>query len=76
MPQLSIIGGRLHADTPLELQEFIVVPVGEEALSQAVYMPGKIRRAAGGRVRQVGHSALVGDGSGFAPSVAQESACG
>ena len=67
LPQVSIIGGGLHADNPLEFQDFLVVPIGADSFSEAVHMAWSVRRAAGARVRDMGHPLLVGDGGGFAP---------
>ena len=67
LPQVSIIGGGLHADNPLEFQDFLVLPVGAKSFSEAVHMAWLVRQAAGARVRDLGHPLLVGDGGGFAP---------
>jgi enolase len=67
IPQVSIIGGGMHADNPLEVQDFLVVPIGAESFSEAVRMTWEVRTAAGELVRGMGHPALVGDGGGFAP---------
>jgi enolase len=67
LPQVSIIGGGLHADNPLEVQDFLVVPISVDSFSEAVQITWEVRAAAGELVRSLGHPALVGDGGGFAP---------
>ncbi|HLC01738.1 MAG TPA: phosphopyruvate hydratase [Anaerolineales bacterium] len=67
MPMVSIIGGGLHADNPLEFQDFLVVPVGASSFSESIHMAWRVRTAAGEIVRQMGHPLLVGDGGGYAP---------
>jgi enolase len=67
LTQISIIGGGLHADNPLEIQDFLVVPLGADTFHESVHMAWQVRTAAGELVREMGHPLLVGDGGGFAP---------
>jgi enolase len=67
VPQISIIGGGLLADNPLEFQDFLVMPLAAKSFADAVQMGWNVRFQVGQILREMGHVLLVGDTGGFAP---------
>jgi enolase len=70
MPLLNVINGGAHADNPLELQEFMLAPVGAVSLSEALRWGVETYRALHDALRDRGLSTGVGDEGGFAPEIA------
>jgi enolase len=69
-PMLNVINGGAHADNRLELQEFMVAPVGAASFSEALRWGSEVFHALKAALRQKGLSTGVGDEGGFAPEVA------
>ncbi|HEY7661254.1 MAG TPA: phosphopyruvate hydratase [Actinomycetota bacterium] len=69
MPLLNVINGGAHADNPLELQEFMLAPVGAVSLSEALRWGVETYRALHDALRDRGLSTGVGDEGGFAPEI-------
>jgi enolase len=75
-PMLNVINGGAHADNDLELQEFMVVPVGAASFSEGLRWAVECFHALKSRLRERGMATAVGDEGGFAPAVATaEAAC-
>jgi enolase len=70
VPMMNIINGGEHADNPIDFQEFMVMPVGAESLSEAVRWGAEIFHTLKKRLHDAGHSTAVGDEGGFAPNLA------
>jgi enolase len=68
-PMMNVINGGAHADNPLDLQEFMIMPVGAESLSDAVRIGAEIFQGLKKALAGAGHNTNVGDEGGFAPSV-------
>ena len=68
-PMMNIVNGGAHADNPIDLQEFMVMPVGAGSISEAVRCGAEIFRALQRRLSAAGHSVNVGDEGGFAPDL-------
>jgi enolase len=68
-PMLNVINGGLHADNELELQEFMVVPVGAASFSEALRWGAECFHALHDLLRSKGLATAVGDEGGFAPQV-------
>ena len=76
-PMLNVINGGAHADNALELQEFMVMPVGAASFAEALRWGVETFHALHDLLRDAGMSTAVGDEGGFAPEVATaEEACG
>jgi enolase len=76
-PMLNVINGGAHADNALELQEFMLVPVGAASFSEAMRWGVETFHALRELLRDAGMSTGVGDEGGFAPEIATaEDACG
>src|SRR5690606_16443789 len=68
-PMMNIINGGQHADNPIDIQEFMVVPVGAETLADAVRVGAEIFHTLKKELSASGHSTGVGDEGGFAPNL-------
>jgi len=69
VPMMNIINGGEHADNPIDIQEFMVMPVGAESLRDAVRWGAEIFHALKKGLSQAGHNTAVGDEGGFAPNL-------
>src|SRR6478735_6392082 len=69
VPMMNIINGGAHADNPIDIQEFMVMPVGAESLSEAVRTGAEIFHALKKGLAKAGHNTNVGDEGGFAPGL-------
>ncbi len=70
VPMMNIINGGAHADNPIDIQEFMVMPVGAESCADAVRMGSEIFHALKKLLKDVNHNTGVGDEGGFAPNLA------
>jgi len=70
VPMMNIINGGEHADNPIDVQEFMVMPVGAKTFSQALQMGAEIFHALKAKLKSDGHNTNVGDEGGFAPNLA------
>ncbi len=69
VPLMNVINGGVHADNPLDVQEFMIVPAGAPTFSEALRMGVETFHALGRLLRQRGLSTAVGDEGGFAPAL-------
>jgi enolase len=67
---MNIVNGGVHADNPIDFQEFMVIPVGASSLAEAVRCGAEIFHTLKGRLHGAGLSTSVGDEGGFAPNLA------
>jgi len=70
VPMMNILNGGQHADNPIDIQEFMVMPVGADSLCEAVRCGSEIFHTLKKRLHDAGHSTAVGDEGGFAPNLA------
>jgi enolase len=70
VPMMNIINGGAHADNPIDIQEFMVMPVGAESCAEAIRMGAEIFQALKKKLKDAGHNTNVGDEGGFAPNLA------
>ena len=66
---MNIINGGAHADNPIDIQEFMIMPVGAESIADAVRMGSEIFHTLKSALHKAGHSTSVGDEGGFAPAL-------
>jgi enolase len=66
-PLMNILNGGAHADNGLEIQEFMIVPVGAENIAEAVRMGAEVFAALKTYLKEKGQTTAVGDEGGFAP---------
>ncbi|KCZ51978.1 enolase [Hyphomonas beringensis] len=69
-PMMNIINGGAHADNPIDIQEFMVMPVSAESMSDAIRMGAEVFHALKKTLHDAGHNTNVGDEGGFAPNLA------
>ncbi len=70
VPMMNIVNGGEHADNPIDIQEFMIMPVAADTLSDAVRMGSEVFQALKVGLKKEGHSTNVGDEGGFAPNLA------
>jgi len=76
LPQMNVINGGKHADSSLDLQEFMIVPRGAPSFAEALRFGAETFQALKGLLHQRGLSTAVGDEGGFAPQLqSNEQAC-
>ena len=68
-PMMNIINGGEHADNPIDIQEFMVMPVAAGSMSDAVRMGAEVFHALKTQLSDAGHNTNVGDEGGFAPDL-------
>jgi enolase len=73
VPLMNVINGGIHADNELELQEFMLAPVGAASFSEALRWGSEIYHALKGLLKDKGLATGVGDEGGFAPQIATAS---
>src|SRR3989454_650721 len=69
VPLMNVINGGAHADNNLDLQEFMIVPVGATTFADAVRMAAEVFHTLKGLLKKKGLSTAVGDEGGFAPNL-------
>ena len=69
VPMMNIVNGGVHADNPIDFQEFMIVPLGVASFAEALRAGvGNLPHAAGA-LKAAGHNTNVGDEGGFAPNL-------
>jgi len=69
VPMMNIINGGMHADNPIDMQEFMILPVGAESMAHAVQIGSEIFHTLKKSLSADGHNTNVGDEGGFAPNL-------
>ncbi|MFC1669990.1 phosphopyruvate hydratase [Spirochaetota bacterium] len=69
VPMMNILNGGSHADSNVDMQEFMAMPVGAKSFSEALQMGVETFHALKSVLKSRGHSTSVGDEGGFAPSL-------
>jgi enolase len=69
VPMMNIVNGGKHADNPIDIQEFMIQPVGAASLSDAVRIGAEIFHTLKKALHDAGHNTNVGDEGGFAPNL-------
>jgi enolase len=70
VPMMNIINGGEHADNPIDIQEFMVMPVAADSIAEAVRWGSEIFHTLKKELSAAGHGTNVGDEGGFAPNIA------
>ncbi|TAL73419.1 MAG: phosphopyruvate hydratase [Rhodanobacter sp.] len=68
-PMMNVINGGVHADNPLDMQEFMIVPAGFERFAEALRAGAEVFHALKARLKKHGFNTAVGDEGGFAPAL-------
>src|SRR3954470_15216815 len=69
VPMMNIINGGVHADNPIDFQEFMIMPVGAPSFKEALRMGAEIFHTLKKALHDAGHNTNVGDEGGFAPNL-------
>mgnify|MGYP001598216568 CR=1 FL=1 len=69
VPMMNIVNGGAHADNPIDLQEFMIMPVGAPSFAEGLRMGVEVFQALKAALKGAGHSTNVGDEGGFAPNL-------
>jgi enolase len=69
VPMMNIINGGVHADNPIDFQEFMIMPVGAPSFREALRMGAEIFHILKKALHDAGHNTNVGDEGGFAPNL-------
>lgn len=69
VPMMNIINGGEHADNPIDIQEFMIMPVGAENIREAVRMGSEVFHTLKKELQAAGHNTGIGDEGGFAPNL-------
>jgi enolase len=69
MPMMNIVNGGVHADNPIDFQEFMIMPVGAASFAEALRAGSEIFHTLRAALKAAGHNTNVGDEGGFAPNL-------
>ena len=69
VPMMNIVNGGQHADNPIDIQEFMIMPVSASSIREAVRMGAEIFHTLKKNLKAAGHNTNVGDEGGFAPNL-------
>jgi enolase len=69
VPLMNIVNGGVHADNPIDIQEFMIMPVGAPTMADAVRMGSEVFQSLKAKLKEAGHNTNVGDEGGFAPNL-------
>ncbi|MGE3968715.1 MAG: phosphopyruvate hydratase, partial [Dongiaceae bacterium] len=69
VPMMNIVNGGAHADNPIDLQEFMILPVKAASFAEALRMGAEVFHALKTELKEAGHNTNVGDEGGFAPNL-------
>ncbi len=69
VPLMNIVNGGVHADNPIDIQEFMIMPVGAPTMADAVRYGAEVFQALKKSLKDAGHNTNVGDEGGFAPGL-------
>ena len=69
VPMMNIINGGVHADNPIDIQEFMIMPVAADSVADAIRMGAEVFQSLKKQLKDAGHNTNVGDEGGFAPNL-------
>jgi enolase len=69
VPMMNIVNGGAHADNPIDIQEFMIMPVSAKTMADAIRMGAEVFHALKKQLKDAGHNTNVGDEGGFAPNL-------
>ena len=68
LPMMNVINGGAHADNPIDIQEFMIIPAAADSITEAVRIGAEVFHTLRGALSEAGHATNVGDEGGFAPA--------
>ncbi|MCK1404609.1 phosphopyruvate hydratase [Bradyrhizobium sp. 76] len=69
VPMMNIINGGMHADNPIDFQEFMILPVGASSFAEGLRYGAEVFHTLKSELKKAGHNTNVGDEGGFAPNL-------
>src|SRR5437763_10705683 len=75
VPMMNIVNGGVHADNPIDFQEFMILPAGAPSFAEALRWGAEIFHALRAQLKAAGHNTNVGDEGGFAPNLKSADEC-
>jgi enolase len=69
LPMMNVINGGAHADNPIDIQEFMILPMSAPSVAEAIRMGAEVFHALKKQLKDAGHNTNVGDEGGFAPNL-------
>lgn len=69
VPMMNIINGGVHADNPIDFQEFMILPVGASSFAEGLRFGAEVFHTLKSELKKAGHNTNVGDEGGFAPNL-------
>ncbi len=69
VPMMNIINGGAHADNPIDIQEFMIMPVSADTVADAIRIGAEVFHTLKKSLKDAGHNTAVGDEGGFAPNL-------
>jgi enolase len=69
VPMMNIVNGGVHADNPIDFQEFMIMPVGAQSFREGLRMGTEVFHTLKAALKKAGHNTNVGDEGGFAPNL-------
>lgn len=69
VPMMNIVNGGQHADNPIDIQEFMIMPVSAPTVRDAIRMGSEVFQSLKKKLKAAGHNTNVGDEGGFAPNL-------
>src|SRR4029077_3714300 len=69
IPMMNIVNGGAHADNPIDIQEFMIMPIGAKTFREALRWGSEVFHALKKALHDAGHNTNVGDEGGFAPNL-------
>jgi enolase len=69
VPMMNIVNGGVHADNPIDFQEFMVMPIGASSFAEGLRIGAEIFHTLKKGLKDAGHNTNVGDEGGFAPNL-------
>jgi enolase len=69
VPMMNIINGGVHADNPIDFQEFMIMPIGAQSFAEGLRMGVEVFQTLKKALHEAGHNTNVGDEGGFAPNL-------
>ena len=75
VPQMNVVNGGVHADNPIDFQEFMILPTGAPRFAEALRWGAEIFQALKSQLKTAGHNTNVGDEGGFAPNLKSAEEC-
>ncbi|MGH6920163.1 MAG: phosphopyruvate hydratase [Geminicoccaceae bacterium] len=69
VPMMNVINGGVHADNPIDIQEFMILPLAAPSSADAIRVGAEVFHALRAQLKAAGHNTSVGDEGGFAPNL-------